>query len=144
MKGWTSSIIKNKTSNHRVLSAHVRHSKGTKTVCVSSCLSFFGIKPETYSYTSSEKNIQAYIGVLRRNGYSVRSKKSEFKAMNGCTMTTLRRNMKKSKYTAKDYFVVSGYQSKKAHLMVLDGNGETVIDTAKGMKWRVRLVSIVE
>ena len=59
-------------------------------------------------------------------------------------MTQLRRNMKKSIYGNGDYFIVSGYQSKKAHLMVLNGNGETVIDTAEGMKWRIRGVSIVE
>ena len=59
-------------------------------------------------------------------------------------MTQLRRNMKKSIYTKNDYFIVSGYQTKKAHLMVLDGNGETIIDTAEGMKWRIRGVSIVE
>jgi hypothetical protein len=59
-------------------------------------------------------------------------------------MTQLRAEMKKSSYTASDYFIVSGYQSKKAHLMVLDGNGNTIIDTAPKMKWRVRLVSIVE
>ena len=52
--------------------------------------------------------------------------------------------MKRSKYTADDKFIVEGYQTKSAHLMVLNGEGETVIDTAKGMKWRICRVSIVE
>jgi len=52
--------------------------------------------------------------------------------------------MKRSDYTADDMFIVEGYQTKVAHLMVLNGEGETVIDTAKGMKWRILKVSIVE
>ena len=75
---------------------------------------------------------------------SVRSRKSEFKALKFPTMTSLRREMKRSDYTSDDKFIVEGYQTKKAHLMVLNGEGETVIDTAKGMKWRILKVSIVE
>jgi hypothetical protein len=59
-------------------------------------------------------------------------------------MTALRSMLKKSKYTEDDKFIVSGVQTRKAHLMVLDGNGDTIIDTAKGMKWKIRDVSIVE
>lgn len=134
----------NQTANNRTIRKHIDHNGGRKTVCVSTCLNFFGIKDDQYHYTSSKTNVQAYITVLRRFGYSVRSKKSEFKAMKYPTMTQLRKEMKKSSYTASDYFVVSGVQRTKAHLMVLDGNGNTIIDTAPRMKWRVRLVSIVE
>ena len=81
---------------------------------------------------------------MRKFGYSVRSRKSEFKALKFPTMTSLRREMKRSKYTADDKFIVEGYQTKSAHLMVLNGEGETIIDTAKGMKWRICRVSIVE
>ena len=59
-------------------------------------------------------------------------------------MTKLRSNMRKSKYGKDDYFIVVGYQSKKAHMMVLNGNGETIIDTALGFKWRIGSVCIVE
>ena len=74
----------------------------------------------------------------------MRSRKSEFKALKFPTMTSLRREIKRSNYTESDKFIVEGYQTKKAHLMVLNGEGETVIDTAKGMKWRIGKVSIVE
>lgn len=123
---------------------HINHSKGVKTVCVSTCLNFFGIPFEAYHYTSSAKNISAYKNVLRRFGYSVRSRKTEFKALKPITMTELKRNMKRSKYTESDLFIVSGFQSKCAHLMVLNGQGETIIDTAPNKKWRIRQVSIVE
>jgi hypothetical protein len=132
------------THKHIALREHKRFTKGTKTVCVSACLKFFGISENEYHYTSSDKNRTAYINVLRKFGYSVRSKKSEFKASKFPTMTELKKNMRKSNYGANDFFIVSGFQSKSAHLMVLNGNGETIIDTAPKKKWRVRLVSIVE
>ena len=126
------------TNRYRTLNDHIKHSKGTKTVCVSTCLNFFKIPFDAYHYTHTYKN------VLRKFGYSVRSKKSEFGALKHITMTKLRSNMRKSKYGKDDYFIVVGYQSKKAHMMVLNGNGETIIDTAKGCKWRISGVCIVE
>ena len=132
------------TRNHRTLSEHIRHGKGSKTICVTTCLNYFGIPFDAYHYTSSNKNRDTYINVMRKFGYSVRSRKSEFKASKFPTMTSLRREMKRSDYTSRDMFIVEGLQTKKAHLMVLNGEGETVIDTAKGMKWRVNKVSIVE
>ena len=124
---------------------HIKHNSGaSKTVCVTTCLNFFGIPFDSYHYTSSRSNRHAYKNVLRKFGWSVRSKKSEFKALKPITMTKLRANMKKSEYTSNDYFIVLGAQSKVAHLMVLNGNGEIVIDTARGKKWRIYGVSIVE
>jgi len=132
------------TSRFRTINEHINHSKGTKTVCVTTCLNFFKIPFDAYHYTSSNKDIHTYKNVLRRFGWSVRSKRSEFKALKPITITQLRRNMRRSEYTSEDYFIVDGYQAKTAHLMVFNGNGETVIDTAEGKKWRVRGVSIVE
>ena len=132
------------TRKHHKLYDHVNHNKGTKTVCVTTCLNFFNIPMDGYTYTSSNKNVHAYINVLRKFGYSVRSRKSEFKASKFPTMTELKKNMRKSNYTENDFFVVSGFQAKMAHLMVLDGNGKTIIDTAPKSKWRIRTVSIVE
>lgn len=132
------------TSRFRTINEHINHSKGSKTVCVTTCLNFFKIPFDAYHYTSSDKDIYTYKNVLRRFGWSVRSKRSEFKALKPITITQLRRNMRRSEYNSEDYFIVSGYQAKKAHLMVFNGDGETVIDTAEGMKWRVGGVSIVE
>ncbi len=132
------------TRQHQTINKHINHQKGRKTVCVTTCLNFFGIPFDAYHYTSSDKDKFTYKNVLRRFGYSVRSRKSEFKALKPITMTQLKRNMKKSKYTASDLFIVCGYQRKCAHLMVLNGEGETIIDTAVGMKWRITQVWIVE
>ena len=132
------------TRRNRTLEDHINHSKGTKTVCVTTCLNFFNIPFDAYHYTSSDRNVYTYKNVLRRFGWSVRSRKSEFKALKPITMTQLRRNIKKSEYTENDFFIVYVAQRKEGHLMVLNGNGETVIDTAEGKKWRVYGVSIVE
>jgi len=124
---------------HRHLSDHITHGSGRKkTVCVSSCLSFFGIKPHQYQYTCGWESI------LRRHGYSVRSRASELKMSKGrTTMSQLRTNLRRSSYGSHDWFAVIGAQQKSAHLMVLNGNGETVIDTAKGKKWKVYKVAKV-
>lgn len=58
-------------------------------------------------------------------------------------MSQLKAAIRKSDYTADDHFVVSGVQRTKAHLMILNGLGETVIDTAPGMRWKVRSVKQV-
>jgi hypothetical protein len=134
----------NQTGQNRTLRNHINHDGGVKTVCVSTCLNFFGVKDTQYRYTSSNGNRTNFVDVLRRFGYSVRSKKSEFKATKYPTMTQLRKEMRKSSYTSSDYFIVSGFQKTSAHLMVLNGNGETVIDTAPKKKWKIRMVSIVE
>lgn len=132
------------TQQNIKLRVHQYYHGGAKTVCVSTCLNYLGISPDRYHYTSSNGNVAAYKNVLRRFGYSVRSRKSEFRIKNSPTMTDLRKKLRKSQYTSKDLFLVHGYQSKKAHLMILNGNGETVIDTSLGSKWRVLDISIVE
>jgi len=135
--------MKDLTNFYRTLNDHIDHNKGRKTVCVTTCLNYFQVPFDSYHYTSSKNNYQAYKNVLRRY-WSVRSRKSEFKIAKYPTMTELRSMLKKSNYTENDKFIVSGFQSTSAHLMVLDGNGETIIDTAKGCKWRIRDVAIVE
>ena len=134
----------NVTNLHVKLNDHIYHGKGYKTVCVSTCLDFFGIPFDGYSYTSSDKNMMAYKNVLRRFGWSVRSRKSEFKSMKYPTLSKLRSTMKKSDYCDDQYFLVKVFQSRSAHLIVLNGNGETVIDTAPKKRWRVADVCIVE
>ena len=132
------------TTQYRTLRNHINHNKGAKTVCVTTCLNFFNIPFDSYQYTSSYKNVSAYKNVLRRNGYSVRSRKSEFKVKLSTTLTQLKRNVKNSGYTKESLFVVHLVQSKTAHLVVINGLGEVIIDTARGLRWKVSQISIVE
>lgn len=131
------------TQKNRTLDNHINYENATKTICVTTCLNFFKIPFDSYHYTSSHKNVKAYENVLRRFGYAVRSRISELKIKKGCSLTNLKTNLKKSAYGCNDYFIVHVFQSKKAHLLILDGNGQTIVDTAVGMKWRVATVDIV-
>ena len=133
------------TARNLSLKDHVYYkSNSAKTVCVTTCLNFFNIPINSYKYTSSFKNKEAYKNVLRRNGYSVRSRNTELKVKKGgITLTQLKRNIKVSNYTENDLFIVYLFQSKTAHLIVLNGNGNTIIDTAPKCRWKVLKVSIV-
>lgn len=126
-----------RTSEFRVLSNHKRYDSGkVKTICVSTCLNFFGISVDKYNYTSG-KVVNSYENVLRRFSYNVRSRMSELKIKRGDSLTTVKTSLRKSKYNASDYFIIYTYKSKIGHLLVLNGNGDVVIDTAKGGRWKV-------
>lgn len=126
------------TIKNRKINEHVNYSGGTKTVCVSTCLNYFGISPDKYTYTSSNRNMFAYENVLRKFGYNVRSRATEFNVKSRITtMTELRNTLKRSKYNKNDMFIVFGIQAKVSHLMVLNGNGEIVIDTSPKSKWKI-------
>jgi len=130
------------TRNHKhLVDGHIYHSKGTKTVCVSTCLSFFGIHPNEYSYTSSDKDNFHFINILRRKGYSVRSRMTELKQKyNKTTTTDVRRELKSSDYGKDDLFLFVGRRRTYAHAVVMDGNGQTIIDTAPSCRmktWKI-------
>ena len=132
------------TKYHKAIDDHVRHTRGSKTVCVSTCLNYLGIPLDSYHYTSSNKNRDAWKNVLRKHGYSIRSRMSEIRTSKArTTMTELKRRLKASPYTSSDRFVVEGIQAKKAHLMILDGNGEPIIDTAVGRRWKINGISLI-
>jgi len=130
------------TRNHKhLVDGHIYHSKGTKTVCVSTCLSFFGIHPDEYNYTSSDKDNFYFIKLLRRKGYSVRSRMSELKLKYWKTTTTDARNaLRKSDYGKDDLFLFVGRRKTYGHAIVMDGNGKTIIDTAPSCRmktWKI-------
>ena len=134
------------TTASRVLDYHINTKYGTKTVCVSTCLNYLGIGVNEYRYTQSYKGkrlVDSYEGVLRKFGWAVRSRKTEFKVKSGMTLTELRSNIKASKYSDTDLMLVTTIQKTKAHLIILDGNGKTVIDTAPTMRWKVGSVKQV-
>jgi len=132
------------TKYHQRLNDHIWHSKGHKTVCVSTCLDYLGIPFYSYYYTGSKKNRDAWKNVLRKHGYSIRSRMSELRTIKArTTMTELKRRLKASPYTSSDRFLVEGIQAKNAHLMILNGNGEPIIDTAVGCRWKINGISLI-
>jgi len=123
------------------LQAHITHKSGAmKTVCTSAVLDHFGVSPDQYHYSSCSDDIKR---ILRRFGYSVRSRKSAVGYKPGkMSIGQLRKALKKtdgSKHTR--YYV-----GVRGHAMVLSGDGRTVVDTdpRKRDMRIVNHVSIVE
>lgn len=141
-------IDKDVTHKYQTLYNHIVHktSGRLKSVCVSTCLNFFEIPFDSYQYTGSVQ-VPNHKAILRRFKYSVRSRKSEFKVPKNYRMslTKLKANIRKSNYKASDLFVVNVSNKRASHLIVLNGNGNTIIDTARGSRWCYLVdVSLVE
>ena len=140
------------------LSDHITHGSGRrKTVCTSSVLAHFGISPSTYHYSSSVPDIQR---LLRRGGFSVRSRKSACKLTyraeqaNG-KMKSLRRlhadlpsvskirPLLRKLNDAPDarYLVLV-----PCHVLLLDRDGATIVDTddRKADRRKVQGVWVIE
>ena len=132
------------TNRHRRLVDHIETKGGSKTVCVSTALSFFGIMPDEYRYTSSKKKVDSFVDVLRRKGYSVRSQRSKLSLKKYSTTTQVRRALKRSDFTSDDYFIFWGGQKTCGHVIVINGNGKTVIDTAPRTRWKMIKILLVE
>ncbi|MFW6225816.1 MAG: hypothetical protein ACOC3V_02505, partial [bacterium] len=103
-------IKTDRTQEFKVLKNHKYYDSGkVKTVCVSTCLNFFGITIDKYNYTSG-KVINSYENVLRRFSYSVSSKMSKLKIKRGDSLTTVKKSLKKSNYSINDYFIIHTYK----------------------------------
>ena len=109
------------------LTAHHYHKSGeAKTVCVSACLGFFGIHHSQYHYTgkASDNRREA---ILRKFGYAVRSRKSAMGKAS--TIGQVRDKIKGLKDREGTHYLVIVYGRNYCHAMVLDGQGQTVVDT---------------
>jgi len=116
------------------VATHHQHASGRwKNVCTSAVLAFFGVNPEQYHYAQHRKDV---VGVLRRSGRSVRSRKSRIPQgiSVGGLRTWLRSRKGKGKLEAGFYYV-----SVPGHAMVIDQDGKTIVDTAPKQRDR-RLV----
>ena len=96
-----------------------------KTICSSHVLAYLGRPTSTYHYSSSISNI---VGVLRRvGGYAVRSRDSVCGSKKLPSVGSIRKLIKSGKMNdpKKTHYAVfvSG------HILLLNENGETVVDT---------------
>ena len=135
---YSSLKMTNRPEAAAALSDHLTHASGRrKTVCTSAVLAHFGIAPSSYRYAENRKTV---CSVLRRNGWSVRSRMS--KLPKGCTIGQARKAI--AKFSGKDS--ERFYVSVPGHAMLLDGKGRTVVDTAprKRDRRRVLAITIVE
>ena len=105
------------------LSSHITHASGRrKTVCTSSVLAYFGIAPSEYNYSQYIRDINR---VLRSKGFSVRSRFSSVVTKKFKTVGAIRERVKALNVPSGAFYVgVSG------HVLVMDREGNTIIDTS--------------
>ena len=112
------------------LDDHITHASGRmKTVCTSSVIAHFGIPPSTYHYSSSMDDVKR---LLRRGGFSVRSRKSACKIPRRIavrrflpSVAKIRPVLRKLNDAADARYLVLV----PGHVLLLDGNGKTIVDT---------------
>ena len=119
----------------------IEHKSGRKkTGCTQAVLASFGIAQSEYHYAENSATVKQ---VLRRKGFSVRSRITVFKVKPGkTTIGKLRTAIKKADGNAKNKYYVGVI----GHAMVLNGAGQTVVDTDSRIRdcRKVRHISIVQ
>jgi hypothetical protein len=129
--------------NIEILANHVRSGRKFSGVCVSACLSYFGVTPNMYTKTQN-LGVASSITVgriLRRFGWNFRSRKSivkkPFKGATtmGCSWTTMIKALKKFNKSSKAdpigtvYYVVM-HSKDGGHGMLIGRDGTILCDTA--------------
>ncbi len=109
------------------VAAHRWMAGGAKTVCTSAVLAHLGIDASAYHYSGLHEQ---RAGVLRRNGYAVRSRASTI-GRKGRTMGTLRAAIlaHAGKDPAGTVYMVRLRYGGKRHAILVDSQGRTVVDT---------------
>jgi hypothetical protein len=109
-----------------------------KTICVSNVLAAFGIHPDDYKFTYNNRTkSNLTVSILRRAGFHVRSRFSQVK---GKTVGGARAKIRKIAKT--DPKGVKYLVQVPEHVLLLDENGETIIDTAKRRRDARKILSI--
>ena len=137
------------TKNHQVLSDHIKHKSGKrKTVCVSTCLSFFGVPASAYNYTDRGINKGGKYAtdnrrgtILRRFGFAVRSRLSSVGGYD-TSVGKVRAKIAKLDDPAGTKYLAIVHGARTAHAIVLDRDGSTLIDTAPRKNDRRRVAEI--
>lgn len=108
----------------RVLPEHIFRASGSaKTICVSSVLFALGIKPNQYHSTSTPKNRDNYENIIRKHGFALRSRKSQI-APNS-TVGAVRAKIRTFNDPNNAVYLIR----LKDHVLLLNKNGETIVDT---------------
>jgi hypothetical protein len=125
--------------NIEILTDHVRTGGGNfNGVCVSACLSYLGIKPNQYKFTWSKRTgNNAALAIMRRFGYAVRSRKTTFKK--ATTVSALKKAIKGYTDLSKNVYYYVGV---KGHVLLLDSNGNVLVDTDPRQRDRRRVFKV--
>lgn len=108
---------------YTILPDHIKREKSWKTVCVTAALTAIGIPVNAFQVTSTQKNVTAYEGVIRRNGYALRSRLSSVGKRP--TVGGIRSKLAKLDDPVGTLYLVMV----RGHVLLLDKKGKTVVDT---------------
>ncbi len=117
-----------KPTLHRpvIMRDHIYYKSGkAKTVCVTAVLTALGVPFDSFQVTGSVQKPNS-LAILRKAGFAVRSRKS--KMPKKATIGACRKAI--SKLNESAFYVVTVWGSNYCHLMLLDSNGQTIVDTA--------------
>ena len=111
---------------------------GAKTVCTSHVLAWFGIDASSYHYSGTEAQ---RAGVLRKHGFAVRSRRS---ALFAPTMGKLRAAIRghNGDPAGTVYMVWIHCGPRSTHLILVDSDGKTIVDTAQRKRDKRRIISV--
>ena len=105
------------------------------TVCASAVMEYFGVYGTTYNKRTKQN---VWMNTLRRNGYSVRSRRSKLHrdASVGGSRNKLR-IIAEAEPQIRAFIIKA-----KGHVLLLDREGETIIDTAPRKRDRRKVVGL--
>ena len=123
-----------------ILPDHITHQSGErKTVCVTAVLTFLGVEVNSFKYTGCIGDNRRN-AILNRHGFACRSRISRIGR--NTTMGKARSKVAKLNEGANVKYMVCLRYGNKAHLILLNNLGETIVDTAPRKRDSRRVVAI--
>ena len=111
-----------------IMPDHIRHASGkSKTVCVTACLTALGIPFDGFQVTGTLCKPN-YMATLNRFGLSARSRMS--KMPRAKTIGQCRQAIAKLQDPAGTVYLVVLWSPSYCHAILVNSQGETVVDTA--------------
>jgi hypothetical protein len=107
-----------------------------KQPCASAALKFFGVVGVTWNDRTGQN---VWPDTLRRAGYSVRSRLSKL-AKSEQTVGAARNKLKQ--IADNEPCIIAFIMRVKGHVLVIDTNGKTVIDTAPRLRDKRRILGL--
>lgn len=113
---------------------HIKYDSGRmKTICTSNVLAYFGIPASSYKYSDCITDIKR---ILRKNGWSVRSRMSALVGNKKTSIGALRKRIADLGESGAYYVGIPG------HAMLLDSMGRTIVDTAPRKRDRRQVIHV--
>lgn len=123
-----------------ILKNRIIHNSGeVKTVCVTACLTSFGVPLKSFHYTGTVKDSRRE-NILRKFGYAVRSRFS--KLPKNPTIGKARKVIQNLNDSSNTRYLITLQGSGYCHCVVLDKTGKTIVDTSPRKRDKRKIISI--